>query len=239
MQRNPSLQHLFLLVIGIGALFPFWMGCDLRRAAGPGEDVPFQQSVKSIAVVGFLPAVRPGEETGLVRNPLVGAVHEAGPVQEDVVERMNESLFSKMVESMKYELISPGQAQGALANLLSSNSAVGEGELFVSLGKGMEADAVLVGYLYRWIEREGADYGVNRPASVAFDLYLIRSSDGVILWKSGFDKTQRSLSENLLDLDTFLKAKGKWVSAEVLAEMGLNQLLERFPVRRVQGEVKE
>jgi len=152
---------------------------------------------------------------------------------------MNESLFSKLVESKKYEFISPGQAQGALANLLSSNSGIGESELFVSLGKGMETDAVLAGYLYRWTEREGADYGVNRAASVAFDLYLIRSSDGVILWKGGFDKTQRSLAENLLDVNTFLKAKGKWMSAEALAEMGLSDLLERFPVGPVEGEIKE
>ncbi|MEW6664817.1 MAG: hypothetical protein AB1512_06300 [Thermodesulfobacteriota bacterium] len=239
MPGNPSLQHLFLLLLGIGISVPVWAGCDLRRAAGPAGEVSFLQTVKSIAVVGFRPAVPPGGEAGLVRNPLVGAIHEAGPVREEVVERMNESLFSKMVESKKYDLISPGQAQGALANLLSSNLGMGEAELFVSLGKGMEADAVLAGYLYRWTEREGADYAVNRPASVAFDLYLIRSSDGVILWKGGFDKTQRSLTENLLDLNTFLKAKGKWMSTEALAEMGLSDLLDRFPAGRAESESKE
>lgn len=238
MQRNCSVRHLFLLLVGFGVFLPFWVGCDLRRATAPG-DVSFRHSVKSIAVIGFLPAVPPGGETGLVRNPLVGAVHQAAPVQVEVVEKMNESLFSKMVESKKYEFISPGQAQGALASLLSANSTIGESELFVSLGKGMEADAVLAGYLYRWVEREGADYGVNRPASVAFDLYLIQTSDGVILWKGGFDKTQQSLTENLLDFSTFLKAKGKWMSAEALAEMGLSELLARFPAGRVEGETKE
>lgn len=175
----------------------------------------------------------------MVRNPLVGAVHEAAPVKVEVIERMTESLFSKMVASKKYEFISPSQVQGALANLFSSNSTLQEGELFVRLGKGMEADAVLAGYLYRWIEREGADYGVNRPASVAFDLYLIRSSDGGILWKGGFDKTQQSLTENLLDFSTFLKAKGKWMSVEELAELGLSELLERFPAGTFEGDTQE
>lgn len=238
MPRCRSLKHLLLLLMGIGVSLPFWLGCDLRRVAAPG-DVSFQHSLKSIAVVGFLPAVPPGGETGLVRNPLVGAVRQAAPVTAEVIERMNESLFSRMVESKKYEFISPGQAQGTLASLLSTNSGIGEAELFMSLGKGVEADAVLAGYLYRWVEREGADYGVNRPASVAFDLYLIQTSDGVILWKGGFDKTQHSLTENLLDLSTFLKAKGRWMSAEALAEMGLSELLERFPSGQVVGETKE
>jgi hypothetical protein len=195
--------------------------------------------VRTIAVVGFLPAVRPGGESGLVRNPLVGALHEASPVQVEFVERMTESLFTKMVASKKYEFVTPGQAQGALASLLSSNSAIGETELFTSLGKAMEADAVLVGYLYRWIEREGADFGVSRPSSVAFDLYLIRTSNGAIIWKGGFDKTQRSLTENLLDFDTFVKAKGKWMSAESLAELGLSELLERFPGGQPKGDTGE
>ncbi|EFK96819.1 lipoprotein [sediment metagenome] len=192
--------------------------------------------MKSIAVVGFLAAVRPAGESGLVRNPLVGAVHEAAPVQAEVVERLTENLFSRMTANKKYEFVSPGQAQGAMAGLLSSNPAMEERELFVRLGKGMEVDGVLAGYLYRWVEREGAEYGVNRPASVAFDLYLIRSSDGAILWKGGFDKTQQSLTENLLDINTFLKAKGKWMSVEELAEMGLSELLERFPAGTLEGE---
>ncbi|MBN2125230.1 MAG: hypothetical protein JW821_13110 [Deltaproteobacteria bacterium] len=175
----------------------------------------------------------------MIRNPLVGAVRDAAPVPVEVVERLTENLFSKMAAGKKYEFLSPGQAQGTLAGLLSSNPAMEERELFMRLGKGMEADGVLAGYLYRWVEREGAEYGVNRPASVAFDLYLIQSSNGAILWKGGFDKAQQSLSENILDIDTFLKAKGKWMSVEELAEMGLSALVERFPAGTVEGESRK
>jgi hypothetical protein len=53
--------------------------------------------------------------------------------------------------------------------------------------------------------------------------------EGVILWKARFDKTQISLSENLFDLQTFLKAKGRWMTADELAEMGLADFVETFP----------
>jgi len=64
---------------------------------------------------------------------------------------------------------------------------------------------------------------------VAFDLYLMSTEEGTILWKARFDKTQFSLSENLFDLQTFLKAKGRWMTAEELAEIGLTGFVETFP----------
>ena len=85
----------------------------------------------------------------------------------------------------------------------------------------------MAGYIYRWKDREGSDYSAGQPASVAFDLYLLRSRDGVVLWKGRFDKTQRSLSENLFDIRTFIEGKGKWMTAADLAELGLTEMLDR------------
>ncbi len=87
---------------------------------------------------------------------------------------------------------------------------------------------MLIGHLYRYREREGTDFAINRPASVAFDLYLIRPDDGAVLWKGRFDKTQKSLSENLLDIDTFLRGQGRWMTAERLAELGLEDVLGKL-----------
>ncbi len=87
----------------------------------------------------------------------------------------------------------------------------------------------MIGYVYRWREREGTDYSVNRPASTAFDLYLIRSHDRAVLWKGRFDKTQRSLSENILDMETFIKGKGRWMTVDRLAKLGLSNLMSKFP----------
>jgi hypothetical protein len=184
--------------------------------------------MKSIVVVGFIPVLSPGDDSAVVRGPLLGAVYNAQPVSQETSDKMTEVLFSA-VESKGYELISPGQAKGVLASLLSTNSSAEGGQLYQQVGKALSADGVLIGYLYRWEERQGADFAVNAPASVAFDLFLLKSEDGVVAWRGKFDKTQQSFFENVLDLDTFVKSKARWMRAEALAEMGLKELMDKFP----------
>jgi hypothetical protein len=108
---------------------------------------------------------------------------------------------------------------------MNSNSTVDEIEIMKKIGIAFSADAVLTGYIYRWRDREGSEYAVKMPASVAYDLYLIRPSDGAVIWKGVFDVTQKSLSENLLEMDTFIEGGGKWMNADELAELGLRRLL--------------
>jgi hypothetical protein len=136
-----------------------------------------------------------------------------------------------LVERGDYELISPNQAGTVYSKLLSSEDVLTDAQIFQRMGQ-VFAAPVLTGYLYRWREREGTDYAVNRPASVAFDLCLIGRSDGAILWKDRFEKTQKSLSENLFDFSTFVKSKGRWMRAEELAALGLDALVENLPTGR-------
>ncbi|MCJ7593678.1 MAG: hypothetical protein MUO52_02765, partial [Desulfobacterales bacterium] len=165
---------------------------------------------------------------GLIRSPLSGAVFMAEQVPNEAVDYMTSNLLGMLLEKGGPRIISLGQAEGLFSAVQATNSAMGDLEVFQEIGKAYFADAVLTGYVYRWREREGTEYAVNRPASVAFDLYLIKTDDGVIIWKERFEKTQQSLSENLLDLGTFLKGKGRWMEAKELADIGLAHLIETW-----------
>jgi len=46
-------------------------------------------------------------------------------------------------------------------------------------------DAVLSGVILRYDDRDGTALSVNRPASVAYDAYLISTRDGAMLWQAG------------------------------------------------------
>jgi len=94
------------------------------------------------------------------------------------------------------------------------------------IGKSFSSDAILFGYIYSWAERKGTKYSVETPASVFFDLHLVSTDNGFNLWKDSFKKTQVSLSENLLDLSTFLKSKGRWLTAKELAHFGLENMIK-------------
>jgi len=200
-------------------------GCAFQGATVLEEKT---QEMSSIAVIGFVPVLSANEEPGILRGPIQGAVYMAHPVSEETADRLTESVYSK-VEKKGYRLISPGQARTALAGLHKSSPGLEGVRLYSEIGKSLSSDGVLIGYLFRWWEREGKDFAVDRPASVGFDLYLLRSEDGAVVWRGKLDKTQQSFFENLLDAGTFLKSKGKWVKAEELAEMGLNELMEKFP----------
>ena len=72
--------------------------------------------------------------------------------------------------------------------------------------------------------------GVESPASVAFAVGLIDVASGKMLWEATFDKTQRSLSEDIRDAPAFFKEGAKWLTAKELARYGVNQIFKKFPL---------
>jgi hypothetical protein len=205
-------------------------GCDLQKTPEASVETPLA-SIHKVVVLGFRAALSPGQKPEVVRDTLSGAVYEAGPVPRYVARMMTDVLFKKLMDGKRYELIPPGQAQGAVSSIIRSDEKIGMDPVAMlqEVGKVFGADAVLAGTLYRWREREGTDYAVNRPASLAFDLHLVSVADGAILWRGRFDKTQQPLTDNVLDVGTFIKGGGRWMTAEKMAILGLEELLAKMP----------
>jgi hypothetical protein len=90
-------------------------------------------------------------------------------------------------------------------------------------------DAVLTGVILRYDDRDGHALSVDRPASVAYEAYLISARDGQILWRARFDETQKPLLDNLLLMGRFLRGGGVWQTSDTLTRIGLERVLETFP----------
>jgi hypothetical protein len=198
--------------------------CQFQGGSVKGDLLP-PRTGKTV-VLGFRPAMSEGEKAGVIRNPISGAVFMAEPIPTGVLDKMTNKLFDLLRNYEGYELVDLDKEAGISASLVSSEQGTGDIETFKWVGHEFSADTVMVGYIYRWQERNGTDYSADRPASVAFDLYLLKSEDGAILWKGRFDKTQAALSENILDARTFFKGKGKWMTVESLADLGLSDMLD-------------
>lgn len=82
---------------------------------------------------------------------------------------------------------------------------------------------ILVPVLIDWRERLGSDLGVREAATVVLDLNVIDVQEGGLVDRFHFEETQKSLSENLLDLPKFLDRGAKWVTAMELAREALAQ----------------
>jgi hypothetical protein len=215
-------------------------GCHGDRRSPPSPQSPSGSTAQTLVVFGFQAAIS-NEGPELVRNPITGTSFLSWPVSETVVDWMTDQLFEMLVQDKGRRFIPPGQARGVVESIIKSDAKIGMHplELIQDVGKAFGADAVLIGHVYRWQDRVGTDYGIEKPASVAFDLSLVRPSDGAILWRGNYDKTQKSLFENLFDLNTYIKSGGRWLTARELAGFGLEHLLADMPGTPAKAEGKD
>ncbi len=91
-------------------------------------------------------------------------------------------------------------------------------------------DALLVGELRRWKEREGLAGMSDRGASVGFELTLFDAPTGQRLWSGDFDQTQRPLGDNVLDASRLPGGGSRWLSAEELARWGAQEIAKTVPL---------
>ena len=220
---------LFLWLLALAGLL-IYGGCHSQKTPVSIE-THTATPINKVVVDGFHPAMPQGVQPDIIRDPLSGTAFMAEQVSQNVANRMTDILYNRVVAEKGYELVSPDQAKLVFSNIIRSDKdvAISPIEILQEVGNTFKADAVLTGYIYRWREREGTDYAVNRPASVAFDLHLISPAEGTMLWKAKFDKTQRSLLENVFDVSTFMESKGRWMTVEKLAMLGLQKMLAEMP----------
>jgi hypothetical protein len=181
-----------------------------------------------LAVAPF--QMEPGQGKEIVRCRYCGNIMPGGTIQGDPSSVLTHVLWDFLKENGKgFDLISPGQVEGMYNIDLAKSFQKDPLAMMKSIGKQINADYLLWGTLSRYHERIGTSYGVQEPASVAFDLHLLRIKDGTLIWRVQYAKTQKSLSENLLDMENFLKQKMRWLTAEELSRLGLEQILRDFP----------
>jgi hypothetical protein len=98
----------------------------------------------------------------------------------------------------------------------------------LKLGAQVQASHVLAGTVVHYRQRKGTAYGADKPASVAFSVYLLDVKTGDVIWTGAFDKTQQSLSENLLDAPAFFKGGAKWLTVEELTCGGAETVAKKL-----------
>lgn len=165
-----------------------------------------------------------------VRSPLSGKVFLTGEVIDGAEDILIDHLISRLKTRTDFQLIQTARDQGIISGLLDDNqNPLTDRQFAVKTAKDLSADAVMIGHVYRFKQRIGTRYAIESPASVAFDIYLINVKSNGVLWSGYFDETQRSLSENLFQLSTFIKRKASWITAEEMARSGLEEIFRTIP----------
>ncbi len=205
------------------------MGCHYREDSG--VPLPEGKTVFDRIAVAPFQQVAPEESLGgAVHCPLCGMTFNAAG-SPGHPEQVLEKLFLEQLEKErpKVNIIAGERVAGVYRRVSADSLTISAQEVLRRVGSELGAEGVVAGYVYRYRERKGVSYTVERPASVAFEIHLLRVSDGALVWRGTFDKTQSSLMENLLQFASFFRGKGKWVTAEELTGEGIEQVLSTFP----------
>ncbi len=222
LHRDSSRFLYFFLLI----LFVFISGCASgpARATFPKNE---NQPVK-IALLSFK-RVPPDESLRTVVCPLTGMIYRSCDSPAGTEQDLEKYFLEGLEPPYHRNLIPAERADGIYRRISSASFKTSQAQILKSLGEELNADAVLTGYLFCYRERVGYNYAAEKPASVAFGIYLVRVSDGTFIWKGVFDKTQKSLFEDVLQIKSFVREGGKWVPADVLLREGVEEVLKSFP----------
>lgn len=185
------------------------------------------ERVHRVAVVAFQPLV--AKEGSTVLCPLCGVRLYGGKIMDGAEKIVEDVFVDKLNEFYEIEIIPSEKVQNACKKVPSGKVKESSLDNFKKIGKELKADYLAVGYVYRFVERVGYRYSSEHPASVAFEIHLVKIDDGSSVWRGFFDKTQKSLTENILDISSFLKGGAKWLTARQLTEQGMEEVFETLP----------
>ena len=182
-----------------------------------------------IAVISFQPLIPDEKQGSTVICPICGIGYSSGKILKGSEKVVEEVFVDKLHELKEVELIPSDKVQSVYKRIASESLKGPLLNIFKKVGRELGADVLAVGYVYRYTEREGYNFSVEHPASVFFEIHLIKTIDGSIIWRGFFDKTQKSLMEDVFQISSFFKGGGKWMTARQLTEQGMNEIFKTFP----------
>ena len=139
----------------------------------------------------------------------------------DIVTQL---LWSRLKTRQGVTVLSPSEVVKALTSQALAQPSAGQSPA-VTVAKQLKADASLIGQVLVYQERVGGRFGASPPATVGFEAKVV-AADGQVLWEGNYYEKQRPMTEDLMG---FIHRHGVFVTAEELANYGVEQMLLEFP----------
>jgi len=139
-------------------------------------------------------------------------------------ERITELFWKRLQSRGGLQILPLGDSLKVSAGE-SSDPKVRPETVGASTAKRLKADAAIIGFVSMYQERVGSRLGASPAASVGFEVKVV-AADGRVLWVGNYYERQRPLTEDVLG---FVQRLGMFVTAEELAEYGIDEMLKEFP----------
>ncbi len=146
-------------------------------------------------------------------------------VPETAAHRITTKVVSALVSRSALRVIGPSETS-AMVDEKNGEPEPSLKAMVREVGTRLKVDGVLTGLVRTYREREGSKLGA-KPAAVGFVVYLVRPSDGTVLWTGEFFEEQKPLTQ---DVFGFFEKGGGFITADELAELGVQKVMKAFPV---------
>jgi len=214
---------------GLSFILLIVLGCYNGGGSGTTLQPDANRGIHHIAIAPFLQTTPEQIDINAIDCSRCGFFTQAD-VNPERPEGILERMFTEKLDAAyKVNIIPSDRVAGIYQRYTGSFDKITPLSLLKKVGNDLNADGIVFGYVYRFRERQGTPYAATKPASVAFEIYFFRVSDGVLIWKGNFDRTQTSLMENVLQASDFVKGGGRWVSVKELSGGGMDNMMKNFP----------
>ena len=224
--KKVSFRSIIAVCIAIGFLAEV---SSPLTATGQSQPDLHAVQVKRIAVMPFLKATFGHTATETLDSPTSRLYFDYENISSNADQILSRHVQEALRDHHGARVVRLREAIEAYEQMPKDETRDTPRTLAQKLGNELKVSHVMIGTVWRYRERIGGSYGVERPAAVAFAVYLIDVANGNLLWSENFKETQRSLSENLLTAPTFFQRRGRWLSAMELTEYGIEEMFARYP----------
>jgi len=211
-----------------------WIFLSLCLSSGCTKYVLLvERLVRSVAVIPFFIGIPSGEGEKFIRDPISGRSFVAGEIAPNARRDLTDLIYRKLGDFSQLEIVPLNEVNKAMKREDFERDPMASA---LKIGEALGVDGVVLGWGFRYEERIGGAFSVQRPASVSFVIHLVSVKEGSVLWSGRFQETQQPLSEDIRRFVSFLRRRGTWRKAKGLASVGMDEVLVSFPASREMPE---
>ena len=155
-------------------------------------------------------------------------IGEAAAQAPEAISRM---LRAEAARETQWTLVSEEQEAAARSQLTPDTPEGRAGQLAGLL----HVDAALTATIATYRERVGSAYGVTEPASVSLQVLLVRAGEKQAAWRADYTQTQEPLAYNLFKLWAVQRGGAKWLTADELAKIGVDEAVKELAAATAAG----
>lgn len=160
--------------------------------------------------------------SSVVVMPAVPDPEAAGEISDEATAAVTERLRQAVAQTRWHPL--PATASAAKAKAPEERA----GELAATA----HADVAIGATIARYRERVGSAYGATEGASVSIQIFAVPAGRPQAEWRAWYAITQEPLAYNLWNFWGVLRGGPKWLTAEELAGIGIDEAVHRFAEAR-------